>query len=122
MELNELPSPRFTVNEAGMVSVFLPAFEGEPEGAFLEKKDGATLRFVRAENADVLLTDIGPEVMEALGSAEKILIIETNVMKSIDLLEKALDAYAKNKPADSAAVEKEMKDAIERAYEVPVRF
>ena len=46
MELNELPSPRFTVNEAGMVSVFLPAFEGEPEGAFLEKKDASASFFL----------------------------------------------------------------------------
>ena len=31
MDINELPSPQFVINEAGMISVFLPAFEGEPE-------------------------------------------------------------------------------------------
>lgn len=122
MELNALPSPQFVMNDAGMISVFLPAFEGEPDGAFLEKKDNKTLRFVRAENADILLTDIESEVMEALKSADKVLVVETNVMKSIDLLEKSLDAYAKNKAVDSEAVEREMKDAVERAYEVSVRF
>ena len=28
MDINELPSPQFVINEAGMISVFLPAFEG----------------------------------------------------------------------------------------------
>lgn len=122
MELNELPSPQFMINESGMISVFLPAFEGEPENAFLEKKGETTLRFVRAENADILLTDIGTEVMDALKGVEKILVVETNVMKSIDVLEKALDAYAKSKPTDPAEAKREIMDAVERAYEVSVKF
>lgn len=38
MDINELPSPQFVKNEAGMISVFLPAFEGEPEQPVLTKK------------------------------------------------------------------------------------
>lgn len=122
MELNELPSPQFMINDSGMISVFLPAFEGEPEGAYLEKAGDATLRFVRAENADILLTNIEPAVMEALAGVEKILVVEANLIKSIDFLEKALDMYAKNKPTDPEAAENEIMDAVERAYEVAVKF
>ncbi len=122
MELTELPSPQFVQNDAGMISVFLPAFEGEPDGAFFEKKDETTLHFVRAKGADILLTDIEPEVMDALKSAEKILVVETNVLKSIDLLEKALDAFAKKKDVDPEENEKKVMDAVERAYEAAVKF
>lgn len=38
MDINELPSPQFVINEAGMISVFLPAFEGEPATPVLSKK------------------------------------------------------------------------------------
>lgn len=100
----------------------MPAFEGEPDGAFFEKKDETTLHFVRAKGADILLTDIEPEVMDALKSAEKILVVETNVLKSIDLLEKALDAFAKKKDVDPEENEKKVMDAVERAYEAAVKF
>ena len=58
MDINELPSPQCVINEAGMISVFLPAFEGEPSAPVLSKKDDTTLHFQRSADGDLLLTDI----------------------------------------------------------------
>ena len=120
MDINELPSPQFVINEAGMISVFLPAFEGEPEKPVLSKKDDKTLHFQRSANGDILLTNIDEAVMQALAEVKKILVIETNVLKSIDVLDKALSAYIKSEEPNPDEAEKEIMDAIERAYEVAV--
>ena len=122
MEINELPSPQFIVNEAGMISVFLPAFTGEPKNPVLSKKDDETLHFQRSANGDVLLTGIDEEIMAALAQVKKILIIETNVMKSIDVLDKSLTAYLKQDAGKSDAEEQDIMDLVERAYEAEVRF
>lgn len=119
MDINELPSPQFMKNEAGMISVFLPAFEGEPEKPVLTKKDATTLHFQRSAKGDILLTQIDEEVMNDLAKASKILVVETNVLKSIDLLDKALNAYAKSEAAETS--EDDVMDMIERAYEVEVK-
>lgn len=121
MDINELPSPQFVINEAGMISVFLPAFEGEPEKPVLSKKDDATLHFQRSADGDVLLTGIDENVMQALSGVQKILVIETNVLKSIDVLDKALSAYIKSEEKNPDEAQKEIMDTIERAYEVAVK-
>ena len=122
MDINELPSPQFVINEAGMISVFLPAFEGEPATPVLSKKDEKTLHFQRSAEGDILLTDIDEETMAALASVKKILVIETNVLKSIDVLDKALSAYIKSEEPNSEEAQDEIMDAIERAYEVTVNL
>ncbi|MBR1778527.1 MAG: hypothetical protein IJ752_08115 [Alphaproteobacteria bacterium] len=122
MEINELPSPQFVINEAGMISVFLPAFEGEPEKPVLSKKDDKTLHFQRSVGRDVLLTDIDEAVMQALAETQKILVIETNVLKSIDVLDKALSSYIKSEEPNPEKAQEEIMDTIERAYEVAVQM
>ena len=74
MDINELPSPQFLINEAGMISVFLPAFAGEPENPILSKKDDKTLHFQRSADGDVLLTEIDDKTMQALSGVKKILV------------------------------------------------
>ena len=122
MDINELPSPQFVINEAGMISVFLPAFEGEPEKPVLTKKDDSTLNFQRSADGSLLLTKIDKTVMNTLKKTKKILVIETNVLKSIDILDKALSAYIKSEDADPEKTQKEIMDTVERAYEVAVRL
>ncbi|MBO4519851.1 MAG: hypothetical protein J5787_01450 [Alphaproteobacteria bacterium] len=121
MDINELPSPQFLINEAGMISVFLPAFEGEPDNPVLTKKDEKTLHFQRSANGDILLTEIDEAVMQALAETKKILVIETNVLKSIDVLDKALSAYIKSEQPNPDETQDEIMDTIERAYEIEVR-
>ena len=120
MDINELPSPQFVINEAGMISVFLPAFEGEPDKPVLTKKDDDTLNFQRSADGSLLLTKIDKAVMSSLKKAKKILVVETNVLKSIDILDKALSAYIKSETADPEKTQKEIMDSVERAYEVAV--
>ena len=120
MDINELPSPQFVINEAGMISVFLPAFEGEPDKPVLTKKDDDTLNFQRSADGSLLLTKIDKAVMSSLKKAKKILVVETNVLKSIDILDKALSAYIKSETAAPEKTQKEIMDSVERAYEVAV--
>lgn len=122
MDINELPSPQFVINDAGMISVFLPAFEGEPEKPVLTKKDDETLNFQRSPDGSLLLTKIDKTVMNTLKKKKKILVVETNVLKSIDVLDKALSAYIKSEEADPEKTQKEIMDTVERAYEVAVRL
>ena len=122
MDINELPSPQFVINEAGMISVFLPAFEGEPESPVLTKKDDDTLIFQRSADGSLLLTKIDKTVMNTLKKKKKILIVETNVLKSIDVLDKALSAYIKSETPDPEATQKEIMDTVERAYEAAVKL
>ena len=121
MDINELPSPQFVINEAGMISVFLPAFEGEPQSPVLSKKDDATLHFQRSADGDVLLTKIDENVMQALAEVQKILVVETNVLKSMDVLDKALSSYLKSEEQNPEEAQKEIMDTVERAYEVTVK-
>ncbi len=120
MDINELPSPQFVINEAGMISVFLPAFEGEPSAPVLSKKDDTTLHFQRSADGDLLLTDIDEATMQALAGVKKLLVIETNVLKSIDVLDKALSSYIKSEEPNQEEAQNEIMDTIERAYEVTV--
>ena len=122
MEINELPSPQFIVNEAGMISVFLPAFTGEPKNPVLSKKDDKTLHFQRSADGDLLLTGIDEEIMAALAQVKKILIIETNVMKSIDMIDKSLTSYLKQGGDKPEEGDQDIMDLVERAYEAEVRF
>ena len=122
MEINELPSPQFIVNEAGMISVFLPAFTGEPKKPVLSKRDDKTLHFQRSADGDVLLTGIDGEIMTALAGVKKILIIETNVMKSIDMIDKSLTSYLKQGADKPEEGDQDIMDLVERAYEAEVRF
>ena len=50
------------------------------------------------------------------------MVVETNVLKSIDILDKALSAYIKSETADPEKTQKEIMDSVERAYEVAVRL
>ena len=122
MEINELPSPQFIVNEAGMISVFLPAFTGEPKKPVLSKKDDKTLHFQRSADGDLLLIGIDEEIMAALAQVKKILIIETNVMKSIDMIDKSLTSYLKQGADKPEEGDQDIMDLVERAYEAEVRF
>ena len=120
MLINELPSPEFLINDAGMISVFLPAFEGEPENPVLSRENDTTLYFQRSSEGGILLTEIDEEVMDALAGTKKILVIETNVLKSIDVLEDALSSYIKSEETNPDEAQDEIMDTIERAYEVEV--
>lgn len=122
MELNEIPSPGFVMNEAGLITVFLPAFTGEPSGPFLSKKDENVLHFQRSPEGDILLTEINESVMEALSRAEKLLVVEMNMIKNIEFMEKAINSYLKSEEPDTKAAQEEMKNAVERAYEARIRF
>lgn len=122
MDINELPSPQFVMNEAGMISVFLPAFEGEPSKPVLSKKDEKTLHFQRSAGGDILLTEIDEEIMQALAQVSKLLVVETNVLKSIDVLDKALTSYLKSEEPNPEEAQQEMMDTIERAYEAEVKM
>lgn len=110
------------MNEAGLITVFLPAFEGEPKEPILSKKGDDALHFQRSDEGDVVLTEINEEVMSALSHVQKLLVVETNVLKSIDVLEKALNSYIKSEEPNPEAAQAEIMDSIERAYEVQVRF
>ena len=120
MEINQIPSPQFMINELGMFSLFLPAFEGEPDAPALSRKNETTLVFKRSKGGEIDLVEIEPEIVEALKDIKKLLVVETNVLKSIDLLDKALGAQLKPDSIDPEAFQKELKEAIERAYEIDV--
>lgn len=122
MDINELSSPRFVINEAGMISVFLPAFQGEPSNPVLLNKDDKTLCFRRSADGEILLTDIDEVTMQALKKVKKILVVETNVLKSIDILDKALSSYIKSEEPDYETTQQNIMDTIERAYETNVLF
>lgn len=118
MELNEIKNPQFVKNDKGMISVFLPAFKGEPENPVLTKKDETTLHFQFNTKGDIDLTEIPEEVMTDLASVSKILVVEINAMKSMDILEKSIDALTKNK---EPSADTNIMDAVQRAYEVSVK-
>lgn len=123
MEINELPSPMFVANDDGRLTVFLPAFEGEPESPTLSKKDEKTLYFQRSAGGDCLFTDVPEDVMTALSQVEKMLVIESNIEKSIDIAEKLVDAALKEEngeKADESLFEGDIEDIVERAYEIQV--
>ena len=118
MELNEIENPQFVKNDKGMISVFLPAFKGEPENPTLTKKDETTLHYQFNATGDIDLIKIPAEVMADLASVQKILVVEINTVKSIDVLEKSIDAFTKNKEPGADA---NIMDAVQRAYEVTVK-
>lgn len=120
MEINEIPAPAFVKNDKGMITVFLPAFEGNPENPTIKAINENTLHFQRSKTGDINLTNIDAEIMNELKNVSKILVVETNVLKSIELLEKALDNLAKNKIADPENAQNEVLNTVQNAYECNV--
>ena len=78
------------------------------------------MHFQRSADGDVLLTEIDDKTMQALSGVKKILVIETNVLKSIDILDKALSAYIKSEEPNQEETHNELMDTIERVYEITV--
>lgn len=122
MEINEIPSPAFVKNDKGMITVFLPAFEGNPENPTLTSLNENTLHFQRSQTGDINLTNIDPEIINELKNVSKILVVETNILKSIDLLEKALDNLSKNKQNKTDNAQNEVMKTVQAAYECNVNI
>lgn len=85
MLLNELPSPAFTVNKEGKVSVFLPELAGEPENPEISYLKEGVLLFKRMPNAGCPVTGVPKKIIEHLRHAEKMLVIEIDLNKVVDL-------------------------------------
>lgn len=108
MEVSEIPSPTFVVNEQGRVSVFLPSFEGEPENpAFTILEENAVL-FDRTPKENCFLTALSDETMSVLKKNAKCLVIEVSLEKTLDMMEN-------NEEAENFG------DTFERMYEVSVK-
>lgn len=88
MQIDEIPSPTFILNENGNVSVLIPELTGDPDCPRLERVEKNTLFFHRSQKEGCSLTDITDEVMEALDRLVKCLIIELDLDKVVDLYEK----------------------------------
>lgn len=105
MQIEELPSPTFILNENGNVTVFIPEMQGEPEGPRISGVGKNTLFFNRSAGEGCRLTYITDEVMAALGRVDKCLVIELDLDKVVDLYEQ-----------DSAGLEA----AFKKVYEAEV--
>lgn len=88
MQIDELPSPTFALNENGNVTVFIPEMQGEPENPRISGTEKNTLFFQRSAGEGCRLTYITDEVMAALGKVEKCLVIELDMDMVVNLYEK----------------------------------
>ncbi len=88
MQIEELESPTFALNENGNVTVFVPEFAGEAANPVISGIDGQTLFFRRSPDAGCRLSGIPAEVMAALGRVKKCLVIELDLETVADLYEK----------------------------------
>lgn len=120
-DITEMPDPLFLQNEKGMISLYLPAFVGEPdETALLRFVADDRLEFVRSKTANVFLTDIPQETMQELAKVKKILLVEVDADKSLQQIENALEAVSKGD--DLNLTEEEEMALFRRIYEIPVIF
>ncbi|MCQ2914007.1 MAG: hypothetical protein MJ247_02300 [Alphaproteobacteria bacterium] len=119
MDMNEISGPMFIKNDKGMISVFLPAFVGPIENPVITKKNETTLHFQRSSKGDIDLTNIDPEIMKELAGVSKILVIEANVAKTLNVMDKSLEDLIKNRPNDP---DNNILDGIQNAYEVSIKF
>ena len=85
MLLNEIPSPTFAVNKEGKVSVFLPELAGEPENPEISYLFESSLFFKRMSDAGCPITGVPDEIMQHLRTADKMLVIEVDLDKVVDL-------------------------------------
>lgn len=108
MLLNELPSPAFAVNKEGKVTVFLPELAGEPENPEISYLFDGALFFKRMPETGCPITGVPEDIIEHLHNSDKMLIIEMNLDKIIDLNDGCLsDAADVFKRYYEAAVNKE---------------
>lgn len=87
MKINEIPSPTFAVNKQGRVSVFLPAFEGEPDNPHFSYKTDSSILFNRTAEEACILSGLSEDVMGLLKESQKCLIIEVDLEKAAVSLE-----------------------------------
>lgn len=85
MLLNELPSPAFAVSKEGKVTVFLPELAGEPENPEISYLFEGTLFFKRMPGTGCPITGVSEDIIEHLQNSEKMLVIEMDLDKIIDL-------------------------------------
>lgn len=107
MQIDELPSPTFALNENGNVTVFIPEMQGEPDAPRITGTDKNTLFFQRSAKEGCRLTYITDEVMAALGKVKKCLVIELDMDRVVSLYE-----------TDASGLE----DAFKKVYEADVSF
>ncbi|MBR1777916.1 MAG: hypothetical protein IJ752_04950 [Alphaproteobacteria bacterium] len=85
MLLNEISSPAFAISKDGKVTVFLPELAGEPENPEISYLFENSLFFKRMADAGCPITGVPEDVVQQLRNAEKMLIIEINLDKVVDL-------------------------------------
>lgn len=90
MQINEIPSPAFAVNEEGKVSVFLPELAGEARNPEISRLDEHTLLFKRTPDSACTVTAVPSEIIKRLSVAEKMLVVEVDLSKVVDLNDKKI--------------------------------
>ena len=85
MLLNEIPSPAFAVNKNGKVTMFLPELAGSPEKPEISYLFEGVLFFKRMPNTGCSITGVPEDIIEHLHNYEKMLIIEMDLDKIVDL-------------------------------------
>ena len=85
MLLKEIPSPAFAVSTDGKVTVFLPELAGEPENPEISYLFEDSLFFKRTADAGCPITGVPEDVVQSLRNADKMLIIEIDLDKVVDL-------------------------------------
>ncbi len=85
MLLNELPSPAFTVNKEGKVTVFLPELAGKPENPEISYLFEGVLFFKRMPDTGCPITGVPENIIEHLYNSEKMLVVEIDLNKVAEL-------------------------------------
>ncbi|MBR1945325.1 MAG: hypothetical protein IJ846_03430 [Alphaproteobacteria bacterium] len=85
MLLNEIPSPAFAVSKEGRVTVFLPELAGEPENPEISYLFEDSLFFKRTADAGCPITGVPEDIVQNLRNADKMLVIEIDLDKVVDL-------------------------------------
>lgn len=101
----EITDATFMSNEAGRVTVMLPALEGEPKNPKFELTDHNSLFFYRTPETACVLSNLSDETVKLLQKTSKCLLIELD-----------LDNVVSTMDAD----EERMEEAFQRVYEVNV--
>ncbi len=85
MLLNELPSPAFTVNKEGKVTVFLPELAGKPEDPEISYLFEHSLFFKRTSDSGCPITGVPENIIKHLYNSEKMLVVEIDLNKVAEL-------------------------------------
>lgn len=85
MLLNEIPSPAFAISKDGKVTVFLPELAGEPDNPVISYLFEDSLFFKRMADTGCPITGVPEEVVDRLHNADKMLVIEIDLDKVVDL-------------------------------------